>query len=335
MRILGWILFFSVTSVSAQQVIEPAPLSIEDDGARKIISNPNGSAIPKVEDKAQVVNPPAAVELTPPNDEILNPTTPVAPQNKKGKGAKKVATKAKPEAPAEAVGTIAPVEATTTTIINSNPQDGQLKLETKTSVKAIETAPTTSPSVVIVPNDEVTIVEVYESARNKYLQLSFGYINSRYEKIHSTLDNGSLQTAFKFMADVNSQYQAGFAVEVLSDTSGQSIPDNIRVLQYRVFVDHHRPLFAIKTSRIDWVAGLALAAGDYGIKRRYKNLQGEEVSVKIKSGTIIGLIPAAGLRVYLLGQNSLDLMVEYHQYFGNPQKYIGGLAINPRLNFVF
>ena len=333
MRILGWILFFTATTVYGQQVIEPAPLSVEDDGARKIISNPNGKPIPKVEDKTQVINPPAAVELSPPNDELINPTTPDAPVSKKIKASKKITVKEIPPTPIEPM-TVAPIETKTTTTVESNPKDGQLKLESTTTVTTKENA-TVTPVVIVIPEEQAPVEATYDTTARKYLQVSFGYINSRYEKIDSNLDNGSIQSAFKFMGDVNAQYLAGFAVEVLTDTSGQSIPDNIRVLQYKIFVVHHRPLFAFKNSRLDWVAGLGLAAGDYGIKRRYRNLQGEEVSVKIKSGTIIGLIPSAGLRVYLLGQNSLDLMVEYHQYFGNPQKYIGGLAISPRLNFVF
>ena len=36
MKVLGWILFLSLNSVHAQQVIESAPLSVEDDGARKL-----------------------------------------------------------------------------------------------------------------------------------------------------------------------------------------------------------------------------------------------------------------------------------------------------------
>ena len=328
MKILGWILFFTVNTAIAQQVIEPAPLSVEDDGTRKIISNGSGQSPARVEDKSQIVAPPAAAEIVIPNDDILNPTTKPSPVTKTTKAATKTV---KPIAPIDPIGTISPV--------NTNPKDGQLKLEDK----SVAPTSTTNVTTVLIENNktEVQIVdtnallESYNARLGKYLQFSFGYINSRYEKIHSNLDNGSSQTAFKFVSDINSRVQTGFAIEVLSDTSGQSIPDNIRVIQYRLFADYHAPLIRLGSTRFDWVGGLSFSVGKYGIKRRYVNTQGEEVSVKIKNGTIIGLIPAGGIRVYLVGQSSFDLMFEYHQYFGNPQKYIGGLAISPRLSFQF
>lgn len=289
MKVLGWILLCAVSTAQAQQLIEPAPLSVEDDGTRKIIENGGMSiARPEVRSSEAVIAPPPAEALVIPNDEVINPTTPM-------------------------------------TSSPTNPKDGQLKLEGE---KSNEKTPD-------IQNIEVLAFEYYDSPLKKYLQFSFGYINSRYEKIHPSLENGSLQTAFKFVADVNRHYQTGFAVEVLSDTSNQKIPDNIRVLQYRLFVDYHAPFYSKGAIKLDWVTGLSFSIGDFGVKRRFRNSQGEEVSVNLKDGTIVGLIPAGGIRIYLVGQNSFDLMAEYHQYFGNPQKYIGGLAISPRLNFEF
>lgn len=92
----------------------------------------------------------------------------------------------------------------------------------------------------------------------KYLQFSFGYLNSRYEKIHPTLDNGSALMSFKFVADVSARVQTGFSVEILSDNSGQTVPDNIRVLQYRIFADYHAPLLNKGALKLDWVAGFRL-----------------------------------------------------------------------------
>lgn len=339
MKILGWILFFSMTSAYAQLVIEPAPLSIEDDGSRRIIDNPSGKPVSKSDDKVQVVNPPAATELAAPNDEVLNPSTPVA-NNKKSKAKnKKVAVKTKPVAPVKVEAPVTQVNIEVKPVVTNNPEDGQLKLEKAPATSTVTTTTTTttaaSPEEVPVIINATLPAEYYEAYLGKYLQFSFGYINSRYEKIHSTLDNGSMQTAIKFASDINAKVQTGFAVEFLSDTSGQSIPDNIRVVQYRLFTDYHMPVFQMRSMRMDWVGGLSFSIGEYGIKRRYRNLQGEEVSVNINSGTIIGLIPAAGIRVYILDKNSFDIMVEYHQYFGNPQRYIGGLAIAPRFNFQF
>lgn len=312
MKILGWILFLSVSgNTVAQTVFEPAPLSVEDDGTRKIITRKEGDTEIKAEDKSkEVIAPPESEALVIPNDDVINPPAEMAKEKTK-KITKRIV---KPEV--EVIAPISPV----------NPIDGQLKLDDGPSTPISTNAP-----------EKVDIVATtYEvNPLQKYLQFAFGYINSRYEKIHPSLDNGSTMTSFRFVADMNQRWQSGFAVEILADTSGQTVPDNIRVVQYRLFADYHAPLFYKGLFRLDWVGGLGFAIGDFGIRRRYLNLQGQEVSVKLKDGIVAGLIPAAGLRIYLAGQNSVDLVVEYHQYFANPQKYIGGLAISPRLSFEF
>ena len=78
-----------------------------------------------------------------------------------------------------------------------------------------------------------------------------------------------------------------------------------------------------------------MAVGNYGLRRRYINGLGEEVSVKISEGILVGLIPGLGFRIPFLATNSLDLLLEYHQYLGNPQKYYSGLGLMMRLNFGF
>jgi hypothetical protein len=340
MKFLGWILFLAINSQAFAQgvVIEPAPLSVEDNGTRKIIDRKEGET-PATENPKDVVAPPPAEALVIPNDDVINP-----PEGSKKETPKKTVKAAKPAPKVEAKPVAIEVIPAITPIAEKpaapvNPIDGQLKLDGPTTPKKklveVEiqntvTAPDQAPTSI-----DIIAIGYVENPLKKYLQFSFGYMNSRYEKIHSSLDNGSTMTSFKFVADMTQKWQSGFAVEILADTSGQTTPDNIRVVQYRLFVDHHAPLFYRGAMRLDWVGGLSFSIGDFGIRRRYLNGLGQEVSVKLKDGIIVGLIPAAGLRIYLIGQNSLDLMVEYHQYFGNPQKYIGGLAISPRLSFVF
>lgn len=311
MKILGWILLssISISSLHAQEVIESTPLSVEDDGARKIIE---GQKSPVVLEAPKEIIKIEAVEIKPESLEAVDANT----KKDVKKAAKVVAKKSAPAEP--------------------NSVDGQLKLnETKTEEVNIQDK-IEDKKIVIVPGnletEKVTVV-FFDQTLGKYIQFSFGYLNSRYEKIHSSLDNGSSLTSFSLVSDMSRQLQFGFSMELLTDTSGQEIPDNIRVVQYRLFANTHAPILG--SSRFDWVAGLAFSIGDFGIRRRYLNLQNEEASVKIKDGTIVGLIPAAGVRIYLVGKNSFDLMVEYHQYFGKPQSYIGGLAIAPRLSFEF
>lgn len=224
--------------------------------------------------------------------------------------------------PDQPIGTLVPAKA------NINPVDGQLKLEpvpvTKEEEKKTEEK-----------NIEEVVVEqkIYRPfVPQKYIQFAFGYLDSNWEKADPSLDNGSVLTDFKIASDMNRNVQVGFAVEFIQDGSDQNIPDNIRVLQYRLFADAHGPIFE---DRLHWIGGLAVAMGDYSIRKLTLNNQGQEVNTKISEGTMYGLIPSAGIRFYLVDQNSIDLTVEYHQYFSKPQSYIGGFALVPRFSFAF
>lgn len=232
----------------------------------------------------------------------------------------------------EDTGTIVPAKI--------DPIDGQLKLIEKHDSKPVaESAPLgqdtaedkraeTKAEIVVPPRILPTHYYPYE----KYIQFSFGYLNSKWEKVDSSLDNGSTLTDFRVVSDMNLHGQFGFAIELIHDTSNESIPENIRALQYKLFIDHHRPLFADK---LDWIVGMALSIGDYSIRKLGLNDSGEEVYTKLKSGTIYGAIPSTGLRFYLGERNSIDIGLEYHFYLSKPQTYIGGLAFVPRFSFVF
>jgi opacity protein-like surface antigen len=218
------------------------------------------------------------------------------------------------------IGTLIPVKA------NINPVDGQLKLEpipvTKEDEKKQEEV------------SEIIIEQRYERpfVPQKYIQFSFGYLGSDWDKADPSLDNGSTLTTFNIASDMNKNVQVGFAVELIHDNSDQNIPDNIRVLQYRLSANYHGPIFEDK---LHWIAGLAASIGDYSISKLSLNTLGQEVRTKISEGIIFGLIPSAGIRFYLVDQNSIDLSLEYHQYFSKPQSYIGGFALVPRFCFAF
>ncbi len=346
MRFLGLILFLTLTTVHAQQVIESAPLSISEDGTRKIIERTDGDkdaakaeAIPH---GVELVAPPAAQALVIPNDDVVNP----AEDKKAAKNAKKEKpilkssiTKDESLSGKETIPAIAPIEAAP-----ASPIDGQLKLDGPSpSVEKKVSSPAPKDGEIKLGDakeaptyeNDVIAITTYDDTFKRYLQFSFGYLNSDYKKIHPSLSKGSSLTSFRFVGDMTTKIQTGFAVEIISDRSNQNIPDNIRSLQYRLFADYHAPLFQKSGVFADWVGSMAFVIGDYGVRRRYLNPQGQELSVKIKEGTLVGLIPGAGIRFYLVGKSSLDLMVEYHLYFGKPQTYIGGVAFNPRLSFEF
>lgn len=216
-----------------------------------------------------------------------------------------------------------------------DPVDGQLKLgedktETKSEEKSEEKTPT--KEITIAPRQsESNLIEPQRFfIPQKYLQFSFGFLDSKWKKVDSSLENGSTVTDFRLVSDMNEHNQFGFAIEFIQDTSKDTIPENIRVLQYKLFIDHHRPLFKDK---LDWMAGLALSIGDFSIRKFTLNSSGEEVYTKLKSGTLYGVIPSAGLRFYLAGSSSIDISIEYHQYLSSPQKHIGGFAFVPRFSF--
>lgn len=256
-----------------------------------------------------VVNPPLSIE-------------PEAGQHLKG--------------PAEPVeGALVPVKADITV-------DGQLKLEDK-KTEAVAAPAVEAVSIEVKPvaktevkADEKTFFQESSTVDllplEKYLQFSFGYLDSKWEKIDPSLENGSMLTTFRVTADMNKHNQFGFAIELVSDKSSQSSPENIRAVQYKLFLDYHRTLFADK---LDYLFGIALSVGDYSVRKLELNGSGQEVYSKIKSGTLYGIVPTAGLRFYLVGRNSIDITLEYHQYISKPQSHIGGLALVPRFSFVF
>lgn len=356
MKILGWILFLTLSQAHAQQVIESAPLSISEEGTRKIVERKEGDKESKpieAPHATEVAAPPRSEALVIPNDDVVNPPAESKAAKAKKKNKAKLISKeaskdggVKTPENAEVIPAIAPIGETKAVVdgqlkldgagaVTPTPaaNDGQLKLESTPVAKDGEIK--LDDKKVSPQTNEVVAMAIYESVLRRYLQFSFGYLNSDYEKFHQSLDNGSMLTSFRFVGDMNQNFQTGFAIEILTDRSSQKIPDSIRSLQYRLFVDYHAPLFEKGAFVADWIGSMALAVGDYGVRRRYLNAQGQELSVKIKEGTLIGLIPGAGIRFYLVGKSSFDLMVEYHLYFGKPQTYIGGLAFNPRLSFEF
>ena len=274
---------------SQGMLIEPPPLSVEDDGTRKIITRKKGDPVP-VTQILDVIAPQPLEAIMTPDDDVINP--PVAEQS-----------------------------------VPMNPIDGQLKLDT--TVENIIPA-STHDSI----NEEFFSEYEQRTLRN-YLQYSFGYLDSQYKKFHPSLANGTVMTSFKFVADISSRYQLGLAVEILSDKKNDAFIDSIRVLQYRLFFDYHVPLNTFSKLKIDWMGGFGFSVGEYGVKRRFVSPVGQDASVKLKDGMIVGFIPAVGVRFYWFDQNSFDLMFEYHQYFTKPQRYIGGLAIAPRFSFLF
>jgi opacity protein-like surface antigen len=253
-------------------------------------------------------------------DVVINPPLSVDPED--GKSLKE-------DRP---VGTLVPAK------VEINPVDGQLKLEDKKpeDAKKVVEENKPSPKEEAVKEPEAAVISSPVVERSypieKYLQFSYGYLDSKWSKADPSLDNGSTLVDFRFVADMNQHNQFGFAIEMIHDNSGQAIPENIRALQYKLFLDYHRTLF---TDKLDWMVGLALSVGDFSIKKLQLNDSGEEVYTKIKSGTMYGIIPSAGLRFYLGDRNSIDIAVEYHQYLSKPQSYIGGFAFVPRFSFVF
>lgn len=268
----------------SSEVIESAPLSLENDGTRKII----------VRDQEKE----SAIAPAPIDGQLKLDSPIISPSN----------------SPANSLAT--------------PPENGA-----PSQVNDIHKSETISNEINPV-EEKKEFKENYFLSSKKYIQIGYGYVNSRYEKIESTLDNGSTVDSLRFLVDLNAHFQSGFGIEILSDTSGESIPDNIRAIQYRLFGVYHRPLMK-NFLHIEGLVGFGLSLGDYGVRRRYINGQGLEVTVKLNQGTLVGVVPEMGLRIPFMANHSFDLLVEYHQYFGSTQKNLGGLGFSPRVNFSF
>ena len=195
------------------------------------------------------------------------------------------------------------------------------------SLFAQESLETAQPSLDSIQQDNILNHYVY-------IQMGYGHVSSKFGKVYSALDDGMIINSLRFVRDLNDTIQTGFGLEFCSETSGEKLPDNIRSIQYRFSIEYHQKLLR-KYSNIQGIGGLSMAVGNYGLRRRYINGLGEEVSVKISEGILVGLIPGLGFRIPFLATNSLDLLLEYHQYLGNPQKYYSGLGLMMRLNFGF
>lgn len=213
---------------------------------------------------------------------------------------------------------------------STNPEDGQLKLEPAQKIQDW-----TSPKKVHEAqlNEKQFIDTLNYFLGKRYLQIGFGFINSRYDKVYSTLDNGSEFMWFGFARDLTLNLQVGTLIQLISDKSPEKTPNNIRAVSANLFLDYHRPVYR---DSIHGLAGLHLSIGDYSTRRLSTNAQGEMISTRLKSGVIIGLLPTLGGRFYFLNQFfALDLLAQYHHYFGKPQTYIGGFSYLTRVSFLF
>jgi len=209
--------------------------------------------------------------------------------------------------------------------INLNNQKLNENLDKKLEIKEAQYAPK-SPEVIQLSSP------IKNNPLQQYLQFSFGYLNSQWRSINSSLDNGSTLTDFRIVSDMNGHNQLGMAIEFIQDTSSATIPENIRALQYKIFLDYHRSLFVEK---LDLVAGLALSVGDFSIRKLSVNGSGQEVYTKLHYGTLYGIIPSLGFRFYFIGSSFIDLTAEYHEYLSRPQRYIGGFAFVPRFSVAY
>ena len=161
----------------------------------------------------------------------------------------------------------------------------------------------------------------------KYFQLSFGYLDSDYKHFDSSLKNGSALTDIRFMVELKPDYLFGFGIQTIQNTEAKNLPESLTALQYKLVWEW------TKNYSYPWsyVYGIAFSAGDFAV-RKTVFVNGEEAKRTLKSENLIGLVPDVGIRYYFLGKSSVDFVGEYNAYVGNPQKYLGGFALNLRLS---
>ena len=282
MKLLGLLIFVISFKLSAQTIIENAPLSVETEPGRQMAKGSDSLA---TSERVVVVKKSKRKKSESAKEEKVEE---IKKEEIKKDEAKRSEIKKE-------------VDSDYATEADKPALDNQKRIE----------------KVVIIHDNEVD--REVDADLHKYFQVSYAKINSNWKKFDPTFKKESSTTEFKILADMTERAQVGFAVSMIHQKGVEDNPGNIRALYYQLFTDYHRSIYR---DRLDWIIGLGLAIGDYNIPN-------------VKSGSLLGAIPSAGVRFYLFGQNSLDIVTQYHAYFSRPARYMGGFAVAPRFSFVF
>jgi hypothetical protein len=293
MKILGLLIFVVSLKLSAQTIIENAPLSVETEPGRQMVRGSDTTT------------------TIPLSNSTSTTTTSTPVVTEKIEKVEKKSKKKKNEVVKEEK-------------VEEAKKDDSKRSEIKKEVDNDYATEADKPAIQNQKKvEKVVIIHDREIDQDldlhKYFQISYATINSNWKKFDPAFKKGSSTTEFKLLADMTEHSQVGLSVSMIHQKGVEDNPGNIRALYYTLFTDYHRSIFR---DRLDWVAGLALAVGDYNIPN-------------VKSGSLLGAIPSLGIRFYLFGQNSLDMVTEYHAYFSRPARYMGGFAAAPRFNFAF
>jgi hypothetical protein len=281
MKLLGLLIFVISFKVSAQTIIENAPLSVETEPGRQMVRDTESSAPMSTSTSSEQV---VVVKKS---------------RKKKSEAAKEAKVEETKKDEAKRSEIKKEVDNDYATEADKPALENQKRVE----------------KVVIIHDNEID----RDLDLRKYFQISYARINSNWKKFDPTFKKESSTTEFKLLADMTEHAQFGFSVSMIHQKGVEDNPGNIRALYYKLFTDYHRSIFR---DRLDWIIGLGFAVGEYNIPN-------------VKSGSLLGAIPSAGIRFYLFGQNSVDIVTEYHAYFSRPARYMGGFAIAPRFSFVF
>jgi hypothetical protein len=293
MKILGLLIFVISFKLSAQTIIENAPLSVETEPGRQMVRG-SEATIPMSSSTSQ---------STSSNSSSSNSGSSVVVEKKSKKKKSEVVKEEKIEELKKEDGKRSEIK-----------KEVDSDYATEADKPAIQNQKRVE-KVVIIHDNEMDV----DQDLHKYFQVSYAMINSNWKKFDPAFKKESSSTEYKILADMTEHVQFGLSMTLIHQKGVEDNPGNIRALYYKLFTDYHRSIFR---DRLDWIAGLALAVGDYNIPN-------------VKSGSLIGGIPSVGIRFYLFGQNSLDVVTEYHAYFSRPARYMGGFALAPRFSFVF
>ncbi len=167
--------------------------------------------------------------------------------------------------------------------------------------------------------------------RIRYFQLSYGYMNSRWDKLNSNLKKGTRVNSLRIIQNLSPNMQLGLGLDFSHAKEDSFVPENIRVFQFRINTEYVKPI----SNGIQFITGLGILVADYNIRKFSSKGAGTITYDTHGNGTAFGLAPEVGIRFYVTKQIAFDLIGDYSYYFSSPQDYMSGAGLHLRASFEF
>jgi hypothetical protein len=168
------------------------------------------------------------------------------------------------------------------------------------------------------------------NSRHVGMTLDFGYVDSRFDKMDSTLDRGSARIGFNFSTEFKNWLRGYMGMRILWALGDKLDDDNTYAVDFDLGAKFYpmegflRPFFA-----------LGMVIGSY---RAWSVASENSNSIsfnKHASGTYIGANPGFGVQMQLTKYFSTDIKADYTLALGKDAWKMHGLGVGLGLNFGF